>query len=121
MALSVSVLTGACSILGLGASAACERAAAQWDSHPTVAAAFSTTVGRVWGMMPSENGVVASGAKDGTRAYLCYLDGEIPKAPPPANGVVQPSFDRSVVVVTDEHAVLVMAGYRDRVPILDPN
>ena len=121
MIVAVLLLASGCSFFEPSASEACGRAAAERDPQATVAAAYATTVGRVRTMLPTEMGVVAGGATDGVRAYLCYLDGEIPKGPPPAaNGAIQPPFDRAVVVVIDEKHTLVMAGYRDNLPIRTP-
>jgi hypothetical protein len=54
-------------------------------------------------------------------AILCYIDGQIPKGPPPPlSGTVPPSFDRAVIVVIDGQPDLIMAGYHDRVPVVAP-
>jgi len=58
------------------------------------------------------------GLPEDTPAAACYLDGPVPKAPPPAmDGTVQPSFDRRLVIATEGAAsFMVSAGYRDNMP-----
>ena len=52
---------------------------------------------------------------------LCYVDAEIPKAPPPGqNGEARPNFNRVVIGVIDGAGIMFMAGYRDRLPIEAP-
>lgn len=52
---------------------------------------------------------------------LCYIDGQIAKAPPlgPSGEVPEP-FDRAAVAIIDGKAELVVAGYRDQLPVRAP-
>ncbi len=99
----------------------CAAAAADYDG--VVAGSFITTVGAIrsldepqrlepqrWPDLP-----------DGHPAALCYIDGQIPKGPPPPiSGTIPPSFDRAVIAVVDGQSDLIMAGYRDNLPVVAP-
>jgi hypothetical protein len=85
----------------------------------TVAASFATTVGAIRSdpqlhVKPERRSAVP----DNHPAALYFIDGQIPKAPPPLPSHPAPSpFDRAVI---DGQPDLLMAGYRDRVPIQAP-
>jgi hypothetical protein len=54
-------------------------------------------------------------------AILCYIDGPIPKGPPPyANGSVPPSYDRGIYAIVDGESSPVEFGYRDHLPVVGP-
>jgi hypothetical protein len=54
-------------------------------------------------------------------AVLCYINGEIKKGPPPGpNGEIRAPFDRVVIAVVDGESTIIMAGYRDRLPVQAP-
>jgi hypothetical protein len=54
-------------------------------------------------------------------AVLCYIDGQVALAPPPdASGNVAEPFNRAVVAVVDGTSELVLAGYRDQLPVRAP-
>jgi len=76
-------------------------------------AAIPTTVGWARLMVPDheDNRLWPDLASDDPAA-MCYLDGPIPKSPP----MGQP-FDRELVVVADGDGVMLMAGYRDNLPL----
>jgi hypothetical protein len=59
---------------------------------------------------------------DAETVILCYLDGELPKGPPPNDGgEIPPSYDRAVVAVVSETAVSLVLGYQDDISVIDPN
>ncbi len=98
----------------------CAPAAASYNG--TVAASFATTVGAIRSdpQLHIEPGRW-SAVPDNHPAALCFIDGQIPNAPPPLPSHPTPSpFDRAVVAVIDGLPELLMAGYRDRVPIQAP-
>lgn len=125
---------------GSGASTAlvsaeplCAAAAAAWGG--TVAGAFPMKVSQVRAYMqdphatsddpaaPRPLGAHAypSGwdAMDGdASAAACYLDGHVPKGPPPPpNGTAQPSFDRRLVISAQGvETFMVGAGYKASMP-----
>jgi len=101
------------------AQATCEQQVGVYGPDFAVAGAFATTVGDIrsdW-LTP-----LWPDLGDGHPATLCYLDGPVAKAPPPAeSGETNPSFDRAVVGVADDaHTDLLAAGYRETLPIVQP-
>lgn len=83
---------------------------------------FHTTVGAIRRLEP----LPAQPARwpdleSGHQAVLCYIDAQIAKGPPPAlNGPPAEPFDRVVIGMVDGTAELIMAGYRDRLPVRAP-
>jgi len=118
--MAFAVATVGCEVFGFSRPAAEACAGPAREYSGPVVGAFETTVGAIRGLDPL---VVAPvrwpDLAAGHPAVLCYIDGLVPKAPPPINGVSRP-FDRAIVAVVDGHAELVMAGYRDRFPIKAP-
>jgi hypothetical protein len=105
---------------GLPAADPCAGAAAAYSGQTV--ASFATTIGAIRAMatLSIQPGRWPDLA-DGHPAVLCYVDGHVAMAPPPpASGTPLPTFDRAVVVVIDRQVELVMAGYRDRLPIVAP-
>lgn len=117
----------------VSADATCQVAAQQWGGTP--AASHSMTVAEVRAFMEDPHGASKDptaprpvgpyqypagwdGLPEETPAAACYLDGPVPKGPPPAmDGTVQPSFDRRLVIATEGAAsFMVSAGYRDNLP-----
>lgn len=86
------------------------------DYNGTVAGAFHTTVGIVRGMTAIKDNPQLAGYVDSDPAWLCYIDGEIPKGP--ASGAV--SFDRAILVVVGDQAYFIAAGYRQSMTIETP-
>jgi hypothetical protein len=52
-------------------------------------------------------------------AILCWIDGRIPKGPPPSESRNDP-FDRIAVGVLDGRHQLIVAGYQTQLEIVDP-
>ena len=98
----------------------CAASAAAYNGH--VAGLFVTTVGAIRAVpMLSIQSDRWPGLPDSHPAVLCYIDGQIPKGPPPQPlGTVPPSFDRAVIAVIDGQPDLIMAGYRDNLPVVAP-
>ncbi len=86
------------------------------DYNGAVAAAFRTSVGMVRDMTPIKDNPQLAGYADSDPAWLCYIDGEIPKAP--ASGA--PSFDRALLVVVGNQSYFIAAGYRQTMPVETP-
>ena len=90
----------------------CAGVALEIGSDHHVAGSFATTVGAIRGLqkLPVSPVPWPSISADHA-AVLCYIDGPIPKGPPPlANGGVPPSFDRGIYAVIDGESSLVEAG-----------
>lgn len=85
--------------------------------------AFATTVGEVRATIQGgSGGPIPPEVPDSEFAVLCYFDGEIPKGPPPdPSGTPQPSFDRIIVAVVGGDSTMIVAGYRDRLAVVDPS
>jgi hypothetical protein len=98
----------------------CAASAGNYSGH--VAGSFVTTVGAIRAVpMLSIQSDRWPGLPDSHPAVLCYIDGQIPKGPPPQpSGTVPPSFDRAVIAVIDGQPDLIMAGYQDNVPLVAP-
>jgi hypothetical protein len=98
----------------------CAAAAAGYSGHTI--ASFVTTIGAIramatLGIQPGRWPDLA----DAHPAVLCYVDGRIAKAPPPAaSGTAPLTFDRAVVVVIDRESELIIAGYQEHLPIVVP-
>jgi hypothetical protein len=99
----------------------CAEQAADYGPDFTVAGAFATTAGRIRALYPTAaEQIPEAGQPDGEAVVLCYLDGELPKGPPPDDGgEVPPTFDRAVVAVVNEISVPLVLG-QDDIPVTDP-
>lgn len=124
--------SSAANFTAVSADALCEAAAEQWGGK--VAEAFPMTVAEVRAYMDDPHGAaddrtaprpgayVYPGGWDGldgdTPAAACYLDGPVPKGPPPAmDGTVLPSFDRRLVMAAEGvTSFMVSAGYSGNMP-----
>ena len=96
----------------------CAEQAADYGPDFSVAGAFTTTVGRIRTLYPTAGQQIP---ETGETVVLCYLDGELPKGPPPDDGgEIPPSFDRAVVAVVNETAIPLVLGYQDDIPVTDP-
>jgi copper(I)-binding protein len=99
----------------------CAASAAVYNG--AVAGSFVTTVGAIRGLDEPQRIEPQRwpGLPDSHPAVLCYIDGQIPKGPPPPiSGTIPPSFDRAVIAVVDGQSDLIMAGYRDNLPVVAP-
>jgi len=101
------------------AQATCEQQAGVYGPDFAVAGVFATTVGEIRSDWLT---TLWPDLGDNHPATLCYLDGPIAKAPPPAeSGETNPSFDRAIVGVADDaHTDLLAAGSREILPIVQP-
>jgi hypothetical protein len=108
--------------LGPRPSAADACASAAGGYAGTVVGSFDTTVGAIRGLEPHRaNPARWPGLPPDHAAVLCYIDGQVAMAPPPpASGPVAESFDRVVIGVVDGTPVMIMAGYRDGLPVKAP-
>jgi hypothetical protein len=98
----------------------CAASAAAYDG--VVAGSFVTTVGAIRRLEPLHiEPELFTGLLDSYPAVLCYIDGQIPKGPPPlGSGSIPPSFERAVVAVIDGQTDFIIAGYRNNVPVVAP-
>lgn len=119
--LLLSLSVGACEVLGLPPPAESCAGPAR-DYAGTVVGAFNTTVAAIRALEPRQ--AVPQRWPDLAAdhpAVLCYIDGEVAKAPPPGpDGEVRPPFDRAVVAIVDGQSELIIAGYRDQLPVRAP-
>ena len=91
------------------------------DDQGVVAAFFPSTIGAIRALPAVRDNPQLARYSTDQPATVCYIDGQIPKGPPPpASGTIPPSFDRAVIVVADQSAIFVSAGYRQNLPIESP-
>lgn len=105
-------------VIALAGCQSSAAACAPWATlyQGNVAASFTTDVGSIRRLFDLPNGRDRwPGVGDDRRAVLCYVDGGIPKAPPAGK-----PFDRAVIAIVDGHGELILAGYRDSLPIREP-
>jgi hypothetical protein len=109
------VLAG-CGLFGsVVPDAVCAEQAREKGPEFHVVGAFATTVREVRGMTPGAAPVRWPELADDAPAIVCFIDGQIPKSPPGGE-----PYDRSVTAVAGEHAELIIAGYRDQLPVKAP-
>jgi hypothetical protein len=86
-----------------------------------VSAAFTSTIGAIQKLPTVAGNSQLNGYSSDQSATVCYIDGQIPKGPPPGtSGTIPPSFDRAVVVVVGQDTIFVAAGYSQNLPIQAP-
>lgn len=91
------------------------------DDHGTVVASFRSTVGVMRQLAIAASDPQLASYPIDEEATICYIDGRIPKGPPPPqSGTIPPSFDRAVLVVIRDQVYIVAAGYRQNLPIQAP-
>lgn len=101
------------------APAACSAVAQ--DDRGTVSAAFTSTVGAILRLPVVASNPQLDGYSSDQAATICYIDGQIPQGPPPGtSGTIPPSFDRAIVVIVGHDTIMVVAGYRQDLPIQAP-
>jgi hypothetical protein len=107
------LLIAGCDAFPTRPSAASVCAAQALTYRGVVVGSFDTVLGRVrmLGPLPAEPDRWP-GKPDSYPAALCYIDGEIPHAPPQAD-----PFDRVLVSVVDNQPLVIAAGYRRNLPI----
>lgn len=109
-----------CGCSTTGPETVCADQARQYGADFVVAAAFGTTAGRIRAFEPVRPQRWPE-LQDGSPAVVCYLDGPVAKGPPPGpDGIVPRSFDRAVIGVASVHHEMLVAGYRDRLPLVAP-
>lgn len=124
--LLAAALAGACSELSFGPShseapsppLACAKLAQ--DDKGIVAAFFTATVGAIKRLPAVDDSPQLTGYADEQVATVCYVDGNVPKAPPPRGGSIAPSYDRAVMVVVGDTAMQVTLGYKTDIPTTAP-
>jgi len=120
--LALGLTTAACEAVGLSRPATELCASVAGGYSGSVVGSFNTTVGRVRALEPRAGQPQRwSDLAADHLAVLCYIDGEIVKAPPPGpNGEASRPFDRAVVAIVDGHAELIIAGHQDKLPVQAP-
>ena len=113
------LLATSCNLPGVRPSAeqVCGQQAVEFGPTFTVAGAFDS---RVSALREMRGPVVTDpdlwpDMPDDSPAILCFLDGPVPKAPPGGE-----QFNRAVVGVVGDEAILVVAGYQDSIPVGEP-
>jgi hypothetical protein len=101
-----------------GAPAACLTYAN--DVYGTVAATFPSTVAAIRRLPAVADNPQLAGYAEGEEATVCYIDGQVPKGPPPVEGTPRPPFDRAVLVAVGDETYVVSAGYSESLPIQAP-
>ncbi|MBA2489946.1 MAG: hypothetical protein ACR2LP_01720 [Candidatus Limnocylindrales bacterium] len=123
-----SLALGACQVIGAPFSLGPSRLAAEACAGPareysgSVSGSFDTTVGAIRAV-GSRSAVPAPwpDLPPGHAAVLCYIDGRMGKAPPAGqDGEGRESFDRAIVGVVDGDLQMIVAGYRDQLPVPTP-
>ncbi len=117
--LLLGVAAAACQVV-TPAGGLCAGAARDYSG--TVVASFNTTIGAIRALEPrAGNPQLWPELAPDHPAVLCYIDGEIAKAPPPgSDGEISRPFDRAAVAIVDGDRQLIIAGYRDQLPVRAP-
>jgi hypothetical protein len=120
---ALGMILAGCEVFGLATqppAGLCAEAARDYSG--TVVGAFSTTVGSIESLEPRQSEPMRwSNLPLDHPAVLCYIDGEIAKAPPiGASGDVTKPYDRAAVAIVDGKAELIVASYRDQLPVHAP-
>lgn len=122
LGLGASLLLGGCA-LGeiIGGEPPTDCRAYADEVRGTVVASYPSTIAAIRELRAVEDNPQLAGLAEDQQATVCYVDGDIPMAPPPnAGGEVQPSFDRAVLVVIGGETVPVALGYADEIPVEAP-
>jgi hypothetical protein len=119
--ISLSLVLSACAVIDGPRADPCRDAARQWGDGFTVAGSFASTAAQVKKSIPAALPYFASSARPDDPVNLCFIDGDFPSAPRPIGSEVPRNYDRAVVIVVNGKADAVEFGYRERVPIVNPN
>lgn len=117
-------LLAACAAVGsasLATSPPSGCATAARDDQGTVAAFYNSTVAAIRRLPAVNDNPQLAGYEGQQPATVCYIDGQIPKGPPPPmSGTTPPSYDRAVIVVVGDTSLFMAAGYRTSLPTQRP-
>jgi hypothetical protein len=115
----VLLVATSCDLAAFGPSAerVCAQQATEFGPNFTVAAAFNSRVEAVRAMRDPTviEPDLWPDTPDDSPAIVCFLDGPVPKAPPGGE-----QFNRAVVGIANDEAILVIAGYQDSLPVQEP-
>ncbi|MGI8828279.1 MAG: hypothetical protein ACR2I5_00715 [Candidatus Limnocylindria bacterium] len=118
----LAVLVAGCNWL-VDPARTCSDQAVDYGSGVEVSGAFVTTAARVRSLYPNAAQMIPEAEEpDHALIVLCYLDGALPKGPPPTeDGQPPPSFDRAVIAVVGETGIPLTMGYQEHIRVADPN
>jgi hypothetical protein len=114
--LAALVLAGCSSRAAPSASPPCAAAAEAYNGQVVGFEATTLSVARGFSVIAGDPRLSALAPTE--PAYVCFIDGQIPKAPPPLPGETPaPPFDRAMVVAVGTVSDLIEAGYRTTLPV----
>jgi hypothetical protein len=126
IAILVAALLAACGLSPRDTASATEAPpaaciTAAHDDQGMVAASYRSTVGVIQQLPYARGDPQLADHAASEEATVCYIDGHIPKGPPPpSSGTNPPSFDREVLVVIGDQSYPLVLGYQRDIPIQIP-